>query len=587
MKVIRLLVFLWLSWSQGTLLGAAAPPPAMPKNRGCTNAGNSCFINSVTQALMYSAPLRAFLQRAADRHWYGAETFMRLLINHIQAVEASVVVYNPRPQFRNQFARYPDLRDMGGFGQHDAGEFLQKTLTEHLFMDLQVMFDLQDCFFKVLEGTVLYPHADSVWRLLKDRLLQSDAFQTVIERGLLELLWLEQLKRAVRDNNPVLFRTMILDIPPYVARDSKVYGLRSYVVTDTVARTTRDCVELVARMRRMSATVIALRRANQRLDPARICTERVPDEALLDALAPCLAPTSGGDRGMVAAVLCDSFYLPSTKVPVDLVGVDPRVVAGQISGMRDRLEVSHWRILLDRKRRFDTFLETLVQCAAYNPDRGDFTDRGGGVELYSENVVRPGATPAQCANPWQLIVSLPRNTDAGKDQAPYSFPLVMTFKGTRYILYALVVHGGESLDAGHYWAYVQWQGNWFLHDDCGPYAEASSMDVVRAIATNGLDVRSGATPYILAFVRESFFTMPGWGQAPAFAAALDALTPSPVVPPVVAEKQPQPPVGSGGSRGQKTGHDALVKQLDGVRMQLELLKVRIGQLQKSLSAPAA
>lgn len=81
-----------------------------------------------------------------------------------------------------------------------------------------------------------------------------------------------------------------------------------------------------------------------------------------------------------------------------------------------------------------------------------------------------------------------------------------------YRLIALVVHGGESLNSGHYWAYGRDEnGDWYLYNDAlvsfaGNDKKLTSGDLIKKIIDTGLDNNvaghPNATPYILLYEKE-------------------------------------------------------------------------------------
>lgn len=74
----------------------------------------------------------------------------------------------------------------------------------------------------------------------------------------------------------------------------------------------------------------------------------------------------------------------------------------------------------------------------------------------------------------------------------------------KYKLRAFVVHGGQALNSGHYWAYGRdAYSNWFLYNDAQVLlANDSVKNVVDTGLDNNVPGYSGATPYIILYEKE-------------------------------------------------------------------------------------
>lgn len=133
MKKIRGFLFLLLAFSSPYAYGADATP--QPPNMGHHNNAQSCFINSTAQLFFHTQPFRQFFNFARSNGVYMAGSAPTRLINVVREMaKNNQRLHLSKPghgtigcDFRATVAA---PLGMGGSGQHDASEFLNRLLEQ-------------------------------------------------------------------------------------------------------------------------------------------------------------------------------------------------------------------------------------------------------------------------------------------------------------------------------------------------------------------------------------------------------------------------------------------------------------------------
>ena len=103
--------------------------------------------------------------------------------------------------------------------------------------------------------------------------------------------------------------------------------------------------------------------------------------------------------------------------------------------------------------------------------------------------------------PNHLLIQLVRFTNEGrKDKTPVTLEEEFLVDGVMYKLEGAVVHVGSSLNSGHYQAYINHDGEWYLHND---------DDQARQVGLNNIDKKS---TYLLVAKKKEGAQEPNQGQ---------------------------------------------------------------------------
>lgn len=166
---------------------------------------------------------------------------------------------------------------------------------------------------------------------------------------------------------------------------------------------------------------------------------------------------------------------------------------------------------------------------------------------------------------------------AVKNGAPITIPMgpvlndflsTHEFRDVVYNLYGIIVHGGASVESGHYWAIVKdGAGSWYRYNDS--LVTPLSIPAVEAICLRGLDDVPGysnGTPYML------FYELPA-----------DQLGESVASRPEIGGSEALVPFTKQELEAQEAARLAAEKKLAGLRTSLQILKGKLGKLSGKLA----